>query len=94
MPWVVVRHKVKDYASWRPAFDRHVPGVKQFGGTQGLVLHTDGDPNEIWVCIECDNLARMREFTQSPNLRQAMEESGVVETPDVYFLKELPKAPI
>ena len=94
MAWVVVRHKVKDYAKWRPYFDRHVTKVKQFGGRQGLVLHTEGDPNEVWVCIECDNLDRMREFTQSDDLRNAMAESGVVDTPDVHYLKELPKAPL
>ena len=94
MPWVLVRHTVKDYKAWRPVFDQHVPKIKQYSGKKGMVLHSDGDPNDVWVAIEVDDLSKARGFLQSAELRASMEQSGVVGAPQISFLQQLPPPPL
>jgi len=36
----------------------------------------------------------VKEFMQSDTLRQAMTESGVTDQPTVFFLQQLPHAPL
>ena len=36
--------------------------------------------------LEVDDLEKVRQFVQSEDLRQRMEQSGVIDQPDIYFL--------
>ena len=86
MPYILVRHKVEDYAKWKPIFDEHGAARKAIGSKGGYLLRNIDDPNEVVMFIEVDDLEKARQFVQSEDLRQAMERSGVADQPDVYFL--------
>jgi heme-degrading monooxygenase HmoA len=88
MPYILVRHKVQDYAKWRPVYDQH-DATRKSGGQQGhRVFRSADNPNEIVILLEWDTAAKARQFTQSPDLREAMERAGVTERPDIVFLNE------
>src|SRR5207245_7692591 len=44
MALMVIHHKVRDYAAWRPAYDAHEPSRAGAGITNGRVYDDDGVP--------------------------------------------------
>ncbi|MFW6162567.1 MAG: hypothetical protein ACODAJ_07330 [Planctomycetota bacterium] len=46
------------------------------------------DPDELLILLEWSSARQAREFMASEELRRAMEESGVRDEPDVWFLEE------
>ena len=49
MAYILVRHKVKDYEKWKPAFDEHETTRKDSGSKGGRLFRNTEDPNEIVV---------------------------------------------
>ena len=89
MPYLIVRHKVKDYAKWKPAFDEHGATRKANGSKGGRLYRSAGDPNELVVLFEWEDLGKAQQFAQSADLRETMERAGVADQPDLYFLEEI-----
>jgi len=50
--------------------------------------HTDDDPNTLILLFESDNLDNARAFMANPELKATMENAGVLEPPEAYFLEE------
>jgi heme-degrading monooxygenase HmoA len=86
MPYLIVRHKVEDYAKWKPVFDAHGATRQAKGSKGGRLFRNADDPNETVILFEWDDLEKARQFAQSDDLRQAMQRAGVADRPDVYFL--------
>ena len=89
MPHILVRHKVQDYAKWKPVFDEHGATRRAGGSRGGYLFRNADDPNEVVALIEWDDLAKARNFVNSADLREAMERAGVSDQPDIYFLDEI-----
>ncbi len=91
MPYVLVRHKVQDYAKWKPVFDEDevADGRKAMGSRGGYLYRNADDPNELVLLLEVADLAKARQYVQSEDLREAMQRSGVADQPDIYFLDEI-----
>ncbi|MFQ5924694.1 MAG: antibiotic biosynthesis monooxygenase family protein [Dehalococcoidia bacterium] len=89
MPYILVRHKVADYAKWKPLFDEHGAARKAAGSKGGHLFRNADDPNELLILVEGDDLEKMRQFIQSEDLRETMQRGGVSDRPDVYFLDEV-----
>ena len=89
MPFILVRHKVEDYAKWKTAFDEHGAMRKAGGSEGGRLFRSATDPNELVILLEWNSFEEAREFAQSEDLKNAMQRAGVCDTPDVYFLDEL-----
>jgi len=88
MTFVLVRHKVQDFAKWKPVYDEH-QATRRAGGSKGARLFRSADnPNEVIMLFEWDQLKNARQFIQSEDLRKTMEKAGVADRPDVYFLEE------
>jgi heme-degrading monooxygenase HmoA len=89
MPYMLIRHKVEDYAKWKPVFDAH-GATRRAGGCKGGRLYRNAnDPSEVVVVLEWESIEKALQFTQSPELREAMQQAGVADQPDVYFLEEV-----
>ena len=86
MPHVLVRHKVNDYDAWKPGFAEHGATRATFGSKGGTVFRSADDPDEVLILLEFDSLDRARDFVDSDDLREKMQEVGVRDRPDVYFL--------
>jgi heme-degrading monooxygenase HmoA len=89
MPYLLVRHKVEDYARWKRFFDEHGATRKASGSRGGRLYRNANDPNETIVIFEWDSLEKARQFAQSADLRETMQRAGVADQPDVYFLEEV-----
>jgi len=89
MPYVLIRHKIEDYAKWRPEYDEHGASRRKASGCKGThVFRNSENPNEIVILLEWDELENARQFIQSEDLREAMQRAGVADQPDIYILDD------
>jgi hypothetical protein len=86
MPYLLIRHHVRDVARWKAVFDEHGITRRANGSRGGQVFYSDADPNEIVVLLEWDDLERARLFADSDDLLEAMDQAGVEDQPDFWFL--------
>ena len=86
MPYLLVRHTVKDYEKWKPFFDEHQPTRQKSGSKGGHIYRNSQNPNELIIIFEWDTLDNARKFAESSDLQKQMEKAGVIGKPDVYFL--------
>jgi heme-degrading monooxygenase HmoA len=93
MPYVLIRHTVADYATWKPVYDEHANTRKASGSKGARLFRNANNPQEMLILLEWDDLEKARQFTQSAELRQAMQRAGVTDQPDIYFLEEVQWTP-
>lgn len=86
--YMLVRHKVRDYSEWKHGYDEHLPKRNQAGLTEKLLLQNTQDPNEVIALFEAADLDKAKAFSASDDLHQTMQQVGVIDKPDIYFLKE------
>lgn len=87
--FVLVRHKVRDFKTWKVAFDTHRPKRVEAGLSEKLLLRGSDDANEVLLLLEAKDLSRAKAFTSSADLRDTMQAAGVADKPDIYFLNDL-----
>jgi hypothetical protein len=86
---MIVRHKVKDYAKWRPLFDGHVAAQKAAGLSHPRVMRSADDKNEIVVILDDMDTKKAKEFATPPDLKATMMKAGVADQPTIYFLETI-----
>jgi heme-degrading monooxygenase HmoA len=91
MPNLLIQSTVEDYAKWKSVFDEYTTNRKTSGSKGGHLFRSADNPNELVILFEWDDLDNARQFTQSDDLRKAMQRAGVVGRPDLYFLEEVEK---
>jgi heme-degrading monooxygenase HmoA len=92
MPHVLVHHKVRNFAQWKPLFDHH-ESTRKTGGSKGAqVFQNADDSNDIFIIFEWDSMENAKEFFASDDLKKTMEQAGVLEMPHVHFLREVEKS--
>jgi heme-degrading monooxygenase HmoA len=93
MPYMLVRHKVEDFAKWKPAYDNHAATRKASGSKGARLFRRADNPNETVILFEWDSLNNARKFAQSEDLVKTMQKAGVIDKPDIYFLEEIEQTP-
>jgi len=88
MGMIVVHHKVKDFAAWKLAFDKHAPARKAAGLSKAHVLRAVEDPNAVTVLLDFADAAKAKAFGASPDLKAAMKSAGVVGKPQIHVLNK------
>jgi hypothetical protein len=88
MSYVMVKHKVADYARWRPKFAADGANREAGGSKGGQLLRSADDPNEVVMLFEWD-LEKARQYSQREEVRAKMQEAGVLDPAEIYFLEEI-----
>ena len=86
MGLMIVRHKVKDFRSWKKAFDGHATAQKAAGLTKPRVFRSADDPNDI--LMDYRDLKMAKTFGASADLKKTMEAAGIVDQPTIYFVEQ------
>ena len=86
--YMLVRHKVRDFSKWKRVYDAHLPKRGEAGLTEKYLLRGANDPNEVIVLFEAKDIKRAEDFAGSSDLRETMQKVGVVDKPDIYFMKD------
>jgi hypothetical protein len=86
MMYLLVRHKIADFAKWKVVYDSHEPIRQAAGLVEEHIWHNVDIKNEVFVLSAVHDLEKARAFLSSADLREAMERAGVIDEPNVYFL--------
>ena len=57
-------------------------------------IPADSNKSEIVVVFDTEDTRKAKEFAASTDLKEAMAEAGVLDTPTVYFLESIDEPPI
>lgn len=95
MPTLHIEHQIRDFDSWKAAFDRDPAGRKQSGVRRHRVSCPVDDPNYVMIDLDFDNageaetfLATMREVWRSPQAAPALVGSPQVRIIEVVESEE------
>jgi hypothetical protein len=86
MTLVMVCFKIKDFATWKSAFDA-AEGMRDavpFLNTR--VYRSAEDPTEVYVLSETSDAEKAKQFLTSPDVRAVMEKAGMLGPPKSTFL--------
>lgn len=88
MIYMLVRHAVRDFSKWRPAYAAD-DAARQAAGLRELNLWRNADEaDEVVLLFEVLDVAKAKAFAASPDLREKMAASGVTGRPEIVFLTE------
>ena len=93
MPYLLLCHKVADFEQWKSAFDAHSLTRQANGSRGGRLFRNPSDPNELVILLEWDVLEAARQYAQSADFHEVMQEAGVVGHPTISFLKDGEQVP-
>jgi hypothetical protein len=87
MATVILNHRVKDYATWRPLFDsdqarRDAAGIQLLGVGQKA-----GDPGNVYMVWELADTSIIEKMMADPELQKRMQEGGVISAPEMIILE-------
>ena len=82
---LTVHLKVKDYGTWRTAYDGREKNRVSAGITNGRVFRRAEDPNDVVILQDVADVEKARTWLASDEIKAAMEKSGVVGSPNVRF---------
>ena len=88
MTHLICRVRVSDFGQWKRIFDSHDQAHQNAGLRLLHVWRSIDDPNLVFSQFEVTDLAKARAFTSAPEVEDAKSASGVVDTPDVWFLEQ------
>ncbi len=87
MTYLLVRHRVADFTSWKTSYEGHASARAAAGLKDKEVLRDLDDPNQVVLLFEINDVQKAKEFSESSSLRDAMRDAGVTDKPDLYFLQ-------
>lgn len=85
MATLFVRHDVKDFATWKSAYDAFDAERIQMGVTGQGVYQSNDNPNEVTAYHHFDSMNAAKSFVESPRLKEVMQEAGVIGTPTIWL---------
>ena len=86
MTQMIIHHKVRDYEAWRPGYNEHEKSRAAAGITNGRVFQRAEDPNDLVIILDVADVERARTWSQSEDLRSAMQRVGVLGAPTIHFV--------
>ena len=89
---VVVRSRVADFDTWLRAFDSHEDARRAAGGLGHHINRGEDDPNDISVYMAVSDLDQAKAFSASDDLRQRMQEAGVISVPEITYMTPVREA--
>lgn len=54
--FMLIRHKVRDFETWKAGYDAHQPKRDKAGLTEKYLLRNSDDPNEVVILHEAQDL--------------------------------------
>ena len=84
---MAIKHKVRNYESWKSVFDAFPPTAA--GALFARVNRATGDPNDVLIVSGWNTASEAQAFTSNPQLGQAMEKAGVVNAPRIEVYEQV-----
>jgi hypothetical protein len=84
---MMIRHGVRDYRTWRRAYDAFDKERRGMGVTKHAVYRAVGKPNDVTVTHDFASITVARKFAGSRRLREVMKGAGVRSAPTIWFVR-------
>jgi hypothetical protein len=85
----VFTQEVKDYTAWRKVYDEKVQNRKH-ARVKVIGIYTDAkNPNMVTVIAQFPNEALVDSLTSNPKYKSALDDAGVVSSPEVKVLRQM-----
>jgi len=82
--YALVEHEVKNFSVWKKHFDKSKKERKMGGATGKESIFRDiKNPNKLIIGMEWDNKRNFEKTINSDEIKQVMEEAGVIKVPSV-----------
>lgn len=82
----VVTHRVKDYETWKRAFDQHAETRRAAGIIRHHINRDVDDPNLLSVYLAGTDRAKLEGFFASEDLKSTMAKAGVEGPPTITLM--------
>lgn len=82
---LTIHLKVKDYNAWRTSYNGHEQSRSSAGITNGRVFRSAEDQNDVVILADVADVSKARTWLSSPEMKTALEKSGVVGFPSIHF---------
>ena len=82
---LLVRNRVKDFATWYGYFDTESEAAAEYGVTLDRVWQAHDDPNNVFFILNVEDVERADAFMARPESAEVGEKSGVIDG-EFYYL--------
>lgn len=84
---LLITHKVKDWDTWKKAFDSHKQIRTDAGLTDRLVAYSVGNNKNVCLVFAVNDIDKAKAFIKSKDLKDKMADAGVEGPPVFFFYK-------
>ncbi len=88
---VMIKHKVKDWDTWKKAFDEHKQSRMDAGLIDRVVSYAIGDTHMVGLVFAVSDMTKARAFMKSKDLADKMKAGGVEGPPSIFFYQVVKK---
>ncbi len=89
MVTVIVQHEVKDFSTWKIAFDADKPNLIK-AGVKLLGFYTSlKNTNDVTMIFEAPDAALFNKIMSDPERQKTIKNAGVINGPNVSILKKV-----
>jgi hypothetical protein len=82
---LTVHLQVKDYGTWRSAYDAQEKSRQSAGITNGQVFRNADNQNDVVILQDVADVAKARSWFGSDEMKTTMQKTGIVGTPHLSF---------
>ena len=86
MHYLLIRHRVEDFKTWKAAFEAHLPARQRAGLKEAHLLRDMDSPHDVVLLFEVSDLAKAHQFAASSDLRETLNKGGVTNKVEIHFL--------
>ncbi|MBN2173282.1 MAG: hypothetical protein JW731_04070 [Bacteroidales bacterium] len=86
MKTVILTHRVKDFATWKPIYDADNARRTNAGLKEIAVGADANNRQEVYMIFQTQDIDRAMKMMNDPDLAAAMERAGVISKPKLILL--------
>lgn len=87
MSIIILKHKVENYRNWRPFYDQDRARREKAGLNEIICGQQVDEPNLVYMIFESSDPAKAREMLKNEELKDLMEDAGVISKPELIILE-------
>jgi len=84
MAHIIMTHKVENFDKWLTAFDADKPRREEMKMKEVGIYRTVDDKNTFLIHFEVEDVAKVKQMMDDPEMGKKMKAAGVLEPPTVF----------